>query len=143
MRRRRISALGNGGMPRNTVIMSEQGMGMVEILVLGSIVLALSLPVIRTVLTYQNANERVVEAAFSAAQAAGRTGDDRMAEDLARSIVCGDTPCNATAEVNIGTSRVSAYVERTIDLPLVGPVTIISTSQAELSQFRSGHRGSA
>ncbi|NNC43943.1 MAG: hypothetical protein HKO03_11965, partial [Acidimicrobiia bacterium] len=48
MRRGRFSALGNGGMPRNTVIMSEQGMGMVEILVLGSIVLALSLPVIRT-----------------------------------------------------------------------------------------------
>ncbi len=118
-------------------------MGMVEILVLGSIVLALSLPVIKTVLTYQDANERVVEAAFSAAQAAGRTGDDQIAEDLARSIVCGDVPCNATAEVNIGTSRVSAYVERTIDLPLVGPVTIISTSQAELSQFRSGHRGSA
>ncbi len=121
----------------------DRGIGVVEILVLGSIVLALSLPVVRSVLVYQDANERTVEAAFSAAQAAGRTGDDRVGEELAISIVCGDAPCDATAQVNIGTSRVSAYVERTIDLPLVGPVTIISTSQAQLSQFRSGHRGSA
>ncbi len=126
-----------------TAMMRDHGLGSIEILILGSLVLVLSLPVIRTVLVYQDANDRVVEAAFSAAQAAGRTGSDEEAEALALSIVCGDEPCDARCEVTVGGVRVSAYVHRVIDVPLMGPVTITSVAQAQLSQFRSGHRGAA
>jgi len=121
----------------------DDGMGLVEILVLGSIVLVLSLPVVGTVLEYQDANERVVEAANTAAQTAARTGDDQIAETLALTIACNHSDCDARSEVNIGSTRVSAYVHRVIDIPLIGPITITSVSEAQLSQFRSGHRGNA
>ena len=99
--------------------------------------------IVRPIIEYGAVHSQVSSAAEQAAETAALTGNDKIAESLAVALVCETEDCDARSEVNIGSNRVSAYVHRNLDLPLVGTVTVKAVAAVSISHYNENHRDTA